>query len=160
MVGQGPVVQGIRRRTEVPFTGPMEDRNLIRERMAAYSDSMFSADLEGWLSHFTDDVQWRFGTNSMNGREELRASWPNLWDPLKAMGLFTEVTSIEVDGDRAKAKCYSRQIFFHKDGTVTKVVGLYRDVLVRQGDTWLFAEREFEALGSEPEGAVTTPSEA
>ena len=141
----------------MPFTGPMEDRNLIRERMAAYSDSMFSADLEGWLSHFAEDIVWRFGANTMNGRDEMRASWPNLWEPLRAMGLFIEVASIEVEGDRAKARCYSRQIFFRKDGTVIKVVGLYRDVLVRRGDTWLFAEREFEMIGQEPEGAIVAP---
>jgi ketosteroid isomerase-like protein len=144
----------------MPFTGSIEDRHLIRERYSAYSDSMFSADLEGWLSHFADDVVWRFGANTMNGRDELRASWPNLWEPLKGMGLFTEVAAIEVEGDRAKGKCYSRQIFFRKDGSVTKVVGLYRDVLVRRGDAWLFAERAFEVIGSEPEGAVTTPAES
>lgn len=141
----------------MPFTGPIEDRTLIRERMSAYADSMFSQDLEGWLSHFTEDIAWRFGANAMHGREELRASWPNLWNPLKAMGLFIEVTSIEVEGERAKAKCYSRQIFFHKDGKVVKLVGLYRDVLVRQGGEWLFAERSYEMLGQEPDGAITAP---
>jgi ketosteroid isomerase-like protein len=137
----------------MPFTGPIEDRMLIRERMSAYADSMFSQDLEGWLSHFTVDIAWRFGANSMNGRDELRASWPNLWAPLRAMGLFIEVGSIEVEGHRAKARCYSRQIFFHKDGKVVKLVGVYTDVLVRRGGQWLFAEREFRMIGQEPEGA-------
>jgi len=143
----------------MPFTGPMEDRILIRERMSAYAESMFSQDLEGWLAHFTEDVDWRFGAGTMKGRDELRASWPNLWTPLKAMGYFTEVASIEVEGDRAKAKCYSRQIFFHKDGKVVKVVGLYRDELVKRHGEWLFAAREFTMIGQEPEGAVATPAE-
>lgn len=142
----------------MPFTGPMEDRQLIRERMSAYADSMFSQDLEGWLSHFTEDISWRFGNETMSGRDELRASWPNLWEPLKAMGYFTEVASIEVEGDRARAKCYSRQIFFRKDGATTKIVGLYRDVLARIDGDWLFAERAFEIIGTEPDGLFDTPA--
>ena len=144
----------------MPFTGPIEDRMLIRERMSAYAESMFSQDLEGWLSHFTEDVAWRFGANTMHGREELKASWPNLWNPLKAMGYFTEVASIEVEGDKARAKCYSRQIFFHKDGKVVKVVGLYRDELVKRGGEWLFSAREFTMIGQEPDGAVATPAQS
>ncbi len=142
----------------MPFTGPTEDRMLIRERMSAYADSMFSQDLEGWLSHFTEDIAWRFGGNAMRGRDELRASWPKLWAPLKAMGLFIEVGSIEVVGDRAKAKCYSRQIFFHKDGKVVKLVGLYTDELVRQDGEWLFAARAFQIIGQEPDGAIAAPA--
>lgn len=142
----------------MPFTGPIEDRMLIRERMSAYADSMFSQDLEGWLSHFTEDIAWRFGDSAMHGRDELRASWPNLWAPLKAMGLFIEVGSTEVEGDRAKAKCYSRQIFFHKDGKVVKLVGLYTDELVRQDGQWLFASREFQMIGQEPDGAIAGPA--
>ena len=142
----------------MPFTGPIEDRMLIRERMSAYAESMFSQDLEGWLSHFTEDVAWRFGASTMNGREELKASWPNLWTPLRAMGYFTEVGSIEVDGDRAKAKCYSRQIMFRKDGTVVKMVGLYTDELVKRDGEWLFAAREFTMIGQEPAGVTNTES--
>jgi ketosteroid isomerase-like protein len=136
----------------MPFSGPVEDRNLIRERMSAYADSMFSQDLEGWLSHFTDDVDWRMGDNTMKGKDELRASWSNLWTPLKAMGYFTEVGSIEVEGDRARAKCFSRQIMFRKDGSVAKMVGLYKDELVKQDGQWLFAAREFIMIGQEPDG--------
>lgn len=143
----------------MPFTGPLEDRNLIRERMAAYADSMFSQDLDAWLAHFTEDVDWRFGDNRMKGKDELRASWPNLWNPLKAMGYFTEVGSIEVAGDRAKARCYSRQIMFRKDGTVAKMVGLYKDELVKQDGAWLFSSREFVMIGQEPASAVNTPAE-
>lgn len=138
----------------MPFTGPIEDRMLIRERMSAYADSMFSKDLEGWLSHFAEDIVWRFGDSERHGREEMRASWPNLWEPLKAMGLFVEVASIEVEGDRARAKCYSRQIFFHKDGKVVKLVGLYSDELVKRDGEWLFASREYTMIGQEPDGAM------
>jgi SnoaL-like domain len=80
----------------------------------------------------------------------LAASWPNLWNPLKRMAYFTETCAIHVDGDRATARCYSRQIMFRKDGGVNKIAGLYHDTLVRSGETWLFAEREFEFIGTEP----------
>jgi ketosteroid isomerase-like protein len=134
----------------MPSTGPLEDRILIRERMSDYADSMFQRDLDAWLANFTEDCVWRGNGMEMRGQEALAASWSNLWDPLKKMAYFTEVAAIQVEGDAATARCYSRQIMFQRDGAVRKFAGLYHDRLVRRGDTWLFSEREFEFIGTEP----------
>ena len=134
----------------MPFEGTLADRILIRERMSEYADSMFQCDLDAWLANFTEDCVWRGAGMEMRGLEALAASWPNLWAPLTRMAYFTEVAAIKVNGDRASARCYSRQIMFRKDGGVNKIAGLYHDQLVRRGDTWLFAEREFEFIGTEP----------
>lgn len=137
----------------MPFNGTLEDRILIRERMSDYADSMFQQDLDAWLANFIEDCIWRGVGLEYRGLEELAASWPNLWEPLNRMAYFTEVAGINVNGDEASARCYSRQIMFRKDGTVTKIVGLYRDKLVRRGGSWLFREREFEFIGSEAPNA-------
>ena len=133
----------------MPLDRGLEDRLLIRERMSDYADAMFQQDLERWLSSFTEDCVWRGVGLEYRGREALAGSWPKLWEPLKRMAYFTEVAGIEVDGDRARARCYSRQIMFRKDGSVGKIVGLYRDQLVRRGATWLYQTREFEFIGIE-----------
>jgi ketosteroid isomerase-like protein len=134
----------------MPFEGALADRILIRERMSDYADAMFQRDLDAWLANFTEDCLWRGNGMEMRGLEALAASWPNLWAPLNRMAYFTEVAAIKVTGDTATARCYSRQIMFQKDGAVRKFAGLYHDKLVRSGETWLFAERAFEFIGTEP----------
>ncbi len=134
----------------MPFEGALADRVLIRERMSEYADSMFQRDLGAWLANFTEDCLWRGNGMEMRGLDALAASWPGLWEPLNRMAYFTEVAAIKVTGDTATARCYSRQIMFQKDGAVRKFAGLYHDKLVRRGETWLFAEREFEFIGTEP----------
>ena len=132
--------------------GSLEDRLLIRERMSEYADAMFQRDLNAWLSNFAEDCVWRGVGLEYRGLGELAASWQTLWEPLVSMAYFTEVAAIEVDGDRASARCYSRQIMFQKDGRLRKFVGLYRDGLVRFGGTWLFKTRQFEFIGTEEIG--------
>jgi ketosteroid isomerase-like protein len=117
--------------------------------MSDYADAMFQNDLQAWLANFTEDCVWRGAGREMRGLDELAASWPSLWEPLRRMAYFTEVAAIHVKGDHATARCYSRQIMFRKDGRVDKLCGLYHDELVRRGDRWLFAVREFEFIGRE-----------
>jgi hypothetical protein len=133
----------------MPFDGTLEDRLLIRERMSDYADSMFQQHLTAWLANFTKDCVWRGVGLEYRGLDELAGSWSSLWEPLVKMAYFTEVAAISVKGDQASARCYSRQIMFRKDGGVGKIVGLYKDHLVRQGGTWLFQTREFEFVGTE-----------
>jgi ketosteroid isomerase-like protein len=135
--------------------GALEDRLLVRERMSDYADAMFQQDLEAWLACFTEDCVWRGAGLEYRGLEELAGSWPKLWEPLRRMAYFTEVAAIRVEGDHARARCYSRQIMFRKDGSVGKIVGLYHDELVRRGGTWLFQTREFEFIGAEADAAPT-----
>jgi ketosteroid isomerase-like protein len=149
-----PIEEG----TPMPFAGTLEDRILIRERNSAYADAMFLQDMDGWLACFAEDCVWRGVGLEYRGIAELEASWPAMWADLKKMAYFTEVAGIEVDGDVAKARCYSRQIMFRKDGGVGKVVGLYRDTFVRRGDTWLYSLREFEFIGAEPAPGQVLPS--
>ena len=51
------------------------------------------------------------------------------------------VGAIAVDGDRATARCYCREIMTLKGGGLWKVVGLYTDELVRDG--WVVAPGEW-----------------
>ena len=41
----------------MPFTGPAEDRELIRELLACYADAVTRQDLDAYLDCWTDDAR-------------------------------------------------------------------------------------------------------
>jgi ketosteroid isomerase-like protein len=54
---------------------------------------------------------------------------------------------IDVEGDRAKAKCYLTANSISKStGRVHGSAGVYEDKLVREGGRWLFAERQIHVF--------------
>jgi ketosteroid isomerase-like protein len=128
------------------FTGSFEDRLLIRERYGAYSDAVFRRDVEAWLTNWTEDCVWAVFATEHRGRSALRAQWDAVWSSLSSMAFFAEIGAIEVDGDRAAARCYTREILCPKAGGVPKVVGAYADELVRENGVWLFSRRSYSVL--------------
>jgi ketosteroid isomerase-like protein len=131
------------------FTGPLDDRLLIRERFGAYSDATFRGDVDAWLANYTDDGVWILMGNPIKGKTALRAKWVELWNHLERMAFFAEIGAIEIDGARAKARSYCREITVYKDGRTRKLVGKYEDDLVRTNGTWLFAQRSYQLLDDE-----------
>lgn len=131
------------------FTGPFEDRLLIRERVGAYSDATFRRDVDAWLSCWTDDGVRSQAGAEFRGKPALRVMWDKVWGTLDTMAFFAEIGAIDVRRDRATARCYCREILFLKGGGVRKVVGVYRDDLVRENGVWLFARRDYELFMDE-----------
>ena len=131
------------------FKGTFEDRLLIRERINTYSDAAFQCDKELWLANWIEDCTWHALGREFRGKSELRAQWSKIWESMERMAFFTEVGAIDVEGDRAKARCYCREILFFKDGSIRKIVGQYDDKLVRENGEWLFAERSYTVLMTE-----------
>lgn len=132
------------------FSGPLEDRLLIRELIGDYSDATFRQDAEAWLACWTEDgVRAQAGAREHHGKAALRAMWDAVWAMLDKLAFFTEIGVIEVQGDQAITRCYCREILFLKDGGVRKVVGVYDDQLVRQNGKWLFARREYQLFMDE-----------
>ena len=137
------------------FTGPLEDRTLIRERMSAYADAAFRRDRDAWLANWTEDCRWVGTGFDLTGKAALAAQWPKLWSGFDAMTFFIEVGAIEVDGDRAAARCFTFERLALKGGGLRDVVGRYEDQLVRQNGQWLFAVRNYNVVmdGDKPGGA-------
>jgi uncharacterized protein (TIGR02246 family) len=133
------------------FTGPLEDRQLIRDRIGAYSDASFRCDVEAWLECFTEDAVRVWRGQEQRGKAQLRRFWDMIWGDLEKMGFFAEVGAIEVAGDRAAARVYCRELLFLKSGAVRKVVGRYDDELVREAGVWRFARRAYSLLMDEGE---------
>lgn len=136
------------------FSGPAEDRMLIRELFNSYSDAAVRQDEDAYLACWADDGI-RIGQGmEVQGTAALREQWRGIWTRLERMAFFAEIGAIEVDGDTATARCYCREIIVPKGGGVWKVVGAYDDRLVRRGGTWLFARREYRMLIDEGRAAA------
>lgn len=131
------------------FTGPLEDRILIRELMGSYADATFRGDMESWLATWVEDCVWTNPGFELHGKAALRSQWPKLWSRLRFMTFFQEVGAIEVEGNHATARCYCREIMELTGGARRKVVGLYEDELSKQDGTWLFARRAYTLLMDE-----------
>lgn len=123
------------------FTGPLEDRFLIRERYSAYSDAAFQGDMDAWLACWSDDGLWEIFGNPVRGKDGLRAQWVETLSTIDHMAFFSEIGSIEVEGDRATARSYTNEIVALKSGDLMKVIGQYSDNLVKQNGVWLFSQR-------------------
>jgi ketosteroid isomerase-like protein len=130
----------------VGFTGSTEDRLKIRERIDAYSDAVIRCDVDAYLACWTDDGQRSGSGGECRGKPALRAHWDGIWSALDRMAFITQVGSVEVDGERATARCYCLEIFRLRDGDVHKLVGMYDDELVRASGDWLFARRGYQVL--------------
>lgn len=133
----------------MPFTGPREEQEAIRELYATYSDSSATADGDAFVSCFATDGQWNTHVFTRQGAAALREQWDQLWLAFDKVGFLTEIGSIEVDGDRASSRCVAREIIKLKDGGIYKLIGQYRDQLVKQEGRWVFARRDYEPIAEE-----------
>lgn len=133
----------------MPFTGDLADRLLIRELYSTYADVTCRQDLEGYLACWhTDGVRISYG-DEVRGKSALRDAWQEVWSNLRRMAFFSEVGTIEVDGNTATARCYCREIIELKDGKLWKVVGVYDDELIRDSGHWVFLQRRYRLFINE-----------
>lgn len=136
------------------FTGPAEDRLEIRERLDSYCDAVCRKDLADYLACWTADGERLGEGGECHGAEELRTHWDGIWHALERMAFLTQVGAIEVDGDRAHARSYCREILQFKDGATQQLVGRYDDELRRVDGTWLFSRRHYRVLLGDPRSAA------
>lgn len=128
------------------FTGPLEDRIAIRELHDTYADTAFRGDAQGWLDCWAEDCVWVTPFGEVRGKQQLTAQWDKIGETFGTIGFFAVVGSIEIDGDRAMARGYVREVAAMHDGRLYKVVGRYDDELVREDGVWRFARRAYTAL--------------
>ena len=131
------------------FQGTLEDRQLIRERIDTYADAAFRKDREAWLANWCEECVWKVFGAEVRGKEAMREQWATIWTIFEHMAFFTQLGSIDVDGDRATVRSYCREILRRKDGGVSKIIGAYDDELVRENGAWLFARRDYQVLMDE-----------
>lgn len=141
----------------MPFTGPMEDRILIRELIESYAHGVMTKDAELWAGCWAENAYWALpewpDLGGFTGKAAIVAGWV---ESMKAYGLdgctkpmvyVATPGSITVDGDRATAISYTSEIFDDPaTGETKRVRGRYADDLARIEGRWLFTRREYRIM--------------
>jgi 3-phenylpropionate/cinnamic acid dioxygenase small subunit len=121
----------------------LEIRNVLA-RLSLWADD---GELDDYVGLFTADAVWAMPGAPRQGHAEIRAGAEarraaGETGPGSATRHAVTTTAVQVDGDAAEAQ--STFLFFgDTTGTPTlRLVGGYRDTLVRTGEGWKVARRE------------------
>jgi hypothetical protein len=127
------------------------DRLAIRELTDAYAHCADRREAEGQKALFTEDTHFLVymngegtePTQDLHGREQLTPVFAAL-NQYEVTMHFNGQSTVSVDGDRATGETYCiAHHVFSADGERKIMVAYlrYLDTFVKQGGTWLFAER-------------------
>ena len=135
------------------FSGPIEDRLAIRERMDIYADAVNQRDAELWGSTWAEGSSWNLpvipGMENVAGKENIVAAWNAGMAMFPFIFMSISVGDIQVDGDTATARAYTTEVGTTLDGTEIRPRGQYDDKLIKVDGEWLFIERIFNSLYGE-----------
>lgn len=131
----------------MPFTGPFEDRLMIRELIDSYSDAISRVDADDYAQCWADEgaiwsIPWYPAIGTIEGKGNILSFWVEAMKTF-AGDHFTMVPgSIEVDGNTAKVTAYSAEVYDIGD-TIFRDRGYYEDLCVKVGGRWFFKEKTF-----------------
>jgi ketosteroid isomerase-like protein len=128
------------------FSGPAEDRLLIRERLETYADAVTRKDLDAYLACWTEDGRRTGSGGECRGKSGLRDHWQDIFTAIEQMAFFTQLASLTVQGDRAEARSYCLEFMTLRDQPNRQLVGEYVDELVRVDGEWLFSHRHYRVV--------------
>jgi len=135
------------------FTGSVEDRLAIRERIEAYADAVFRRDGDDWIACWAEDAEWSLMGMTLSGKAVIRGAWEQAMAGFPLAAFFGQPGAIEVSGDRAAVRVYTQEVLTTPDGGLRRVVGRYDDTLTRVNGQWLFARRVYTILNDRSEAA-------
>ncbi|GGD33460.1 nuclear transport factor 2 family protein [Croceicoccus pelagius] len=133
----------------MPFTGPDADRLAIRDLLDVYADAVTQRDADAWGATWAEDARWEMPDYPEFPPQEGRANIVGLW--VEAMKQYPGIMfhawpgSIEVDGDTAKMRSYTAEVY-DQDGKTMRDRGVYEDELVKVDGKWLFSRRSFRNI--------------
>lgn len=141
----------------MPFTGPLEDRIAIREMYDSYADGANRMDREAWLSVWADDAVWKTHYFEQVGIAAIGEKYDELMAPVTATTFFTQLCSIAVDGDTARASAVCQERLMMPGGSF-RLTGLNLDQLVRRGGHWQIWRRDYQVIVEEAPGVGELPA--
>jgi uncharacterized protein (TIGR02246 family) len=125
----------------------LEDKDTIREVMAAYCHALDSGRFAEVASLFADDAVWTTDYGEAKGPKAIEEMFRSVV-PLKGEGpqrkhYITNII-IKVDGDRASS--ISDYLVVREKGPdlIPVMGGTYKDQWIRQGGTWRFWRKELQ----------------
>jgi uncharacterized protein (TIGR02246 family) len=127
----------------MPFTGPREDREAIRDLYDAYADGANRGDRAAWLACYAEDATWKTHYFELTGHQAIGEKYDEITANVADTTFFTQIGSIEVAGDRASARAFCSESLLQKGGGAYELTGEYNDDLVRRDGRWLFHRRVY-----------------
>lgn len=136
----------------MPFTGPIADRNAIRDLYDTYADGANRGNRADWLGCFAEDAVWKTHYFEQTGREAIGRQYDQIMADVVDTVFFTQLGSIEVEGDTARARAFCSESLLQKGGGTFELTGEYNDDLVRRDGNWLFQRRVYLVKRETPPG--------
>ncbi|MCB2061353.1 MAG: nuclear transport factor 2 family protein [Novosphingobium sp.] len=133
----------------MPFTGPAEDLQAIRELLDTYADAVTQRDADAWGATWAEDGHWTMPDYpefpAQTGRGNIVALWVEAMKEFPGIMFEAWPGSIEVEGDHAVVRSYTSEIYDQGENTV-RDRGRYEDECVKIGGKWYFKRRAFRNI--------------
>ena len=135
----------------------------VQNLVGHYCDAVLRVDVAEFANAWTEDARWLIpGDGIIEGRTAITATFEKIRPSFhQCVQEVLNGTISYVDGENATARWQIRELQWREDGTVSELIGVYHDVMVRGLDGVLrFAQRDFELIDSCPldgSGKLRTP---
>lgn len=133
----------------MPFTGPAEDRQAIRELLETYADAVTRRDPEAWGATWAEDGHWTMPDYPefppQDGREAIVTLWVEAMKQFPGIMFEAWPGSIAVEGNRAVMRSYTAETYDQGENTV-RDRGQYDDECVKIDGRWYFSRRAFRNI--------------
>ncbi|CAB4336735.1 MAG: hypothetical protein F2947_04625 [Actinobacteria bacterium] len=135
----------------------------VQNLVGHYCDAVLRVDVAEFANAWTEDARWLIpGDGIIEGRTAITATFEKIRPSFhQCVQEVLNGTISYVDGENATARWQIRELQWREDGTVSELIGVYHDVMVRGLDGVLrFAQRDFELIYSGPidgSGKLRTP---
>lgn len=135
----------------------------IDNLIGRYCDAVLRVDVAQFADTWSEDALWLIpGDGSIAGRAAISAAFERIRPTYRqCVQEILNGTVSYVDGDTASARWQIRELQWLEDGSVSQLIGVYHDDMIRGIDGVLrFARRDFELLYSGPldgSGRLRTP---
>ena len=133
----------------MPFTGPVEDRNAIRELYDSYADASSRGDRADWLACWSQDAHWWTHYFSIDGKDAIASQYDQLMAAVQATIFMGQLCSVEVSGDTARGRALCSERLLMGELGEHRLTGLYHDDLVRVDGKWRFRSRVYKVVSEE-----------
>lgn len=129
------------------FSGPLEDRQLIRELMDSYADAICRVDVKDYSACWADEgavwsIPWYPEIGTVEGKDKIIPIWVEAMKVFAGDNFVMVPGSIEVDGKCAKVTAHTSECYDIGD-TIFRDRGYYMDECVKIEGRWYFQKRIF-----------------
>jgi uncharacterized protein (TIGR02246 family) len=124
------------------FIGPADDIAAIRALNDAYTDAVNRDDADAWGALWAEDARWDLMGQPVAGRSAIVALWQQAMAGFSFVGFFSQLGSVQVQGDRAEGRVWTHELLETAEGE-RRPLGRYDDTYTRRGGRWLYLERRF-----------------